>query len=91
MLVSREKMLKNLEMTGMNMLNTAQQIRLAYYYQKCGFTRETSRFIKQNREMYIEIDANNVMRIRRTLLDCDRESVRQEVERVIYNMPEMFV
>lgn len=41
--------------------------------------------------MYIEIDANNVMRIRRTLLNCDRESVRHEVERVIYNMPEMFV
>lgn len=41
--------------------------------------------------MYIEIDANNVMRISRTLLNCDRESVRQEVERVIYNMPEMFI
>lgn len=59
--------------------------------QKCGFTRETSRFIKQNKEIYIEIDANNVMRIRRTLLNCDRESVRQEVEKVLYNMPEMFV
>ncbi|EFF67717.1 hypothetical protein BUTYVIB_02137 [Eshraghiella crossota DSM 2876] len=32
MLVSREKMLKNLEMTGMNMLSKAQQIRLVYYY-----------------------------------------------------------
>lgn len=59
--------------------------------QKCGFTRETSRYIKENKDTYIVIDANNTMRIRRTLQDCDRESVRQEAEKVIYNMPEMFV
>lgn len=59
--------------------------------QKCGFTRETSRYIKQNKDTYIVIDANNIMRIRRTLQNCERESVRQEAEKVIYNMPEMFV
>lgn len=59
--------------------------------QKCGFTRETSRYIKQNRDKYIISDTNDVLHIRRTILNCEKESVRKEVERVIYNMPEMFV
>ena len=65
--------------------------KLSILLQKCGFTRETSRYIKQNRETYIVKNENNLLRIRKTLLDCDRESVRQEAEKVIYNMPEIFI
>lgn len=59
--------------------------------QQCGFTRETSRYIKQNQNQYIMIDSKNIFHLRKSLLQCERMSVREEVEKIIYNMPEIFV
>lgn len=59
--------------------------------QKCGFTRETSRYIKKNKDKYVVMDSNDTLYIRRSLQNCGKESVQQEVEKVMYNMPEMFL
>lgn len=57
--------------------------------QQCGFTREALTYIKDHREEYVVMRDGNLC-LKRTLLECENNTVRKEAGELIYNMPEIF-
>lgn len=57
--------------------------------QQCGFTREASTYIKDHKEEYVVMRDGNLC-LKRSLLECDNNTVRKEAGELIYNMPEIF-
>lgn len=62
---------------------------LSILLQQCGFTREASSYIKDNQEAYVVIQGGSLC-LKRTLLECENNTVRKEAGELIYNMPEIF-
>lgn len=58
--------------------------------QRSGFSRETSTYIKTHRAEYV-VMVNGELKLRRSLLECGSESVRNEASDIQYNIPELFV
>lgn len=58
--------------------------------QKYGFTRETSLYIKQTKSDYIK-NVDGVIRLKRDLIQNAKESVKDEIQEVMYNAPELFI
>lgn len=63
---------------------------LTILLQRNGFSRETSTYIKQNQSKYVEITASGP-KLKLSLLECPKESVRSEVQDIQYNIPEIFI
>ncbi|HHX70594.1 MAG TPA: helicase, partial [Gallicola sp.] len=63
--------------------------RLTIFLQRNGFTRETSSYIKQNKTRYV-IETEESIKLKREILECPKESVRLEVENILYNLPDLF-
>ena len=59
--------------------------------QRNGFSRETSTYIKKNKEDYVVVTADGGIKLRRSIAECDNISVRKEVADVQYNVPELFI
>ena len=64
---------------------------LSIMLQRNGFSRETSTYIRKNREEYVVKTSDGEIKLRRSLVDCDSISVSKEVSDVMYNIPELFV
>ena len=58
--------------------------------QKYGFTRETSLYIKQTKSDYIK-NVDGVIRLKKDLIQNAKESVKDEIQEVMYNAPELFI
>lgn len=64
---------------------------LSIMLQRNGFSRETSTYIRKNREKYVILTPDKEIKLHRSLLKCDNISVQKEVADVQYNVPELFV
>lgn len=64
--------------------------KLTILLQRNGFSRETSEYIKQNKAKYV-VDTPNGPKLKMTLLACPKESVKNEVQDIQFNVPELFV
>jgi hypothetical protein len=63
--------------------------KLSIFLQRNGFSRETSLYIKQNKFDYVVI-IDGVYKLRKEILEKAKESVRKEIQEVMYNIPELF-
>lgn len=64
--------------------------KLTILLQRNGFSRETSEYIKQNKAKYV-VETPNGPKLKMTLLECPKESVKNEVQDIQYNVPELFI
>lgn len=64
---------------------------LSIMLQRNGFSRETSTFIRKNKDDYVVLTDNGDVILRRSLLECGNISVHKEVKDVLYNVPELFI
>ncbi len=64
---------------------------LSIMLQRNNFSRETSTYIRKNREKYVILTSDREIKFHRSLLECDDISVQKEVADVQYNVPELFV
>ena len=58
--------------------------------QKYGFTRETSLYIKQSKNDYIK-NVNGAIKLKKDIVQNSKESVRNEIQEIMYNAPELFI
>lgn len=58
--------------------------------QKYGFSRETALYIKQNKNNYVKI-INGAIKLKTTLLEDSKDSIKNEIREVMYNAPELFI
>jgi len=64
--------------------------KLTILLQRNGFSRETSEYIKLNRAKYV-VDTHLGPKLRKTLLECPKQYVKEEVANIILNVPELFI
>jgi hypothetical protein len=64
---------------------------LSIMLQRNGFSRETSTFIRKNKDDYVVFTDTGDVKLRRSLLECGNISVHKEVKDVLYNVPELFI
>lgn len=64
---------------------------LSIMLQRNGFSRETSTYIRRNRDEYVVKTIDGDIKLRSSLADCGNVSVQKEVEDIKYNIPELFV
>ena len=64
---------------------------LSIMLQRNGFSRETSTFIRKNKDDYVVFTDTGDVKLRRSLLECGNISVFKEVKDVLYNVPELFI
>ena len=63
---------------------------LSIILQKCGFSRETSDYIKNHRQEYVVYRQNGKPLLKRSLAKCGRMTVEKEVADVMLNIEELF-
>ena len=63
---------------------------LTILLQRNGFSRETSDYIRTHRNEYV-INTQEGIKLRLSLQNCSKESVKLEVADIIYNSPELFI
>ena len=63
---------------------------LTIFLQRNGLTRDTSEYIREHKEKYVE-KQNHTYKLKRSLLECGKKAVVDELNEVIYNIPELFV
>jgi hypothetical protein len=64
---------------------------LSIMLQRNGFSRETSTYIRNNRQVYVVgLDIRNP-KLRKSISTCGNTSVENEVKDALYNVPELFV
>lgn len=64
--------------------------KLTILLQRNGFSRETSEYIKIHRRNYV-VETPTGPKLRKSLLQCPTQYVKEEVENIILNVPELFV
>ena len=64
--------------------------KLTIFLQRNGFTRETSNFIRKNKDDYVYSYDDNI-KLKKTLLNVGNKSIRDEVTQIFYNLPSLFV
>lgn len=64
--------------------------KLTIFLQRNGFTRETSTYIKNHKDQYVSDDEDDI-KLKRSILDCNKESVKQEVNQIYFNLPHLFI
>lgn len=63
---------------------------LTIFFQRNGFSRDTADYIRQHKEKYV-VHTNEGIKIKKSLLECEKESVKLEVQDIQYNVPELFI
>lgn len=63
---------------------------LSIMLQKCGFSRETSDYIKNHQREYVAYQPNGKPLLKRSLAKCGRMTVEKEVADVMLNIEELF-
>ncbi len=64
---------------------------LSIELQRHGFSRETSAYIKRHRHEFVATRPGGEIKLRKSLTACDNVGVRNEVAKIKYNAPELFV
>ncbi len=63
---------------------------LTIFFQRNGFSRDTSDYIRQNRDKYVVKTATGY-KLKKNILQCGKESVMAELLDTQYNVPELFI
>lgn len=63
---------------------------LTIFLQRNGFSRETAMYIREHDEYIVDLDIGEP-KLRRSIRNCKSASVRQEIESMLYNIPDLFV
>jgi len=63
---------------------------LTIFFQRNGLTRDTAEFIREHKDKYVHKDAQGY-KLKKTLLDCGKQSVEDELKEIQYNVPELFI
>jgi hypothetical protein len=63
---------------------------LSIMLQKCGFSRETSDYIRNHQYEYVVYQPNGKPLLKRRLANCGRVTVEKEVSDVLLNIKELF-
>ena len=63
---------------------------LTIFFQRNGFSRDTADYIRQHKEKYVFHTIDGI-KIKKSLLECEKESVKSEVLDIQYNVPELFI
>lgn len=63
---------------------------LTIFFQRNGFSRDTADYIREHKDKYVVHTANGY-KIKKALLDCEKESVKSEIQDIQYNVPELFI
>ena len=61
---------------------------LTIFLQRCGLSRDTADYIREHRDKFVIRD--RPYKLRRSILQCGKESVEKEMIDVQYNIPEIF-
>lgn len=62
---------------------------LTIFFQRNGLTRETADYIRQHQE-YV-VSTPNGYRLKKSLLNCGKQSVKDEITDILFNVPELFI
>ncbi len=62
---------------------------LTIFFQRNGLSRETADYIRQHQEFILLTE--NGYKLKKTLLECQKESVAEEVKNILFNVPELFI
>lgn len=62
---------------------------LTIFFQRNGLTRETADYIRKHDDYIAQTPQG--YKLRKSLLTCKKQSVREEIADIIYNIPELFV
>ncbi|MDD4531002.1 MAG: hypothetical protein PHO80_05650 [Candidatus Gracilibacteria bacterium] len=63
---------------------------LTIILQKYGFSRETALYIKYNKENFVK-EINGNIKLKKSILENSKESIKDEIQEVMYNAPELFI
>lgn len=62
---------------------------LTIFFQRNGLTRETADYIRQHQEYVVSIPQG--YRFKKSLLNCGKQSVADEITDILFNVPELFI
>lgn len=63
---------------------------ISIYLQQCGLSREVANYILENEKKYVVIKDNEI-RLKEAIFSCGKAGVREEINSIKYNLPELFV
>ena len=63
---------------------------LTIFFQRNGLTRDTAEYIREHKDKYVE-KQNNTYKLKKSLLECGKKSVEEELQDIMYNVPELFI
>lgn len=62
---------------------------LTIFLQRNGMTRDTANYIREHKVKYVATH-NNVIKLKKEILDCGKQDVMDELKDIQYNIPEIF-
>lgn len=62
---------------------------LTIFLQRNGMTRDTANYIREHKAKYV-VAHNNVIKLKKEILDCGKQDVMDELKDIQYNIPEIF-
>lgn len=62
---------------------------LTIFFQRNGLTRETADYIRQH-QVYV-VNTPHGYRLKKSLLNCGKQSVKDEITDILFNVPELFI
>lgn len=62
---------------------------LTIFLQRNGLSRDTADYIREHKSKYV-VNHNNVIKLKKEILDCGKQDVMDELKDVQYNIPEIF-
>ncbi|MDD4156531.1 MAG: DEAD/DEAH box helicase, partial [Candidatus Cloacimonetes bacterium] len=62
---------------------------LTIFFQRNGLTRETADYIRRHQEYVVYTQQG--YKLKKSLLDCGKQSVTDEITDILYNVPELFI
>ena len=62
---------------------------LTIFFQRNGLTRETADYIRIHQEYVVHTQQG--IKLKKSLLNCGKQSVREEIADILFNVPELFI
>jgi len=62
---------------------------LTIFLQRNGMTLDTADYIREHKAKYV-ITQNNIIKLKKEILDCGKQDVMDELKDIQYNVPEIF-
>jgi len=62
---------------------------LTIFLQRNGMTRDTADYIREHKAKYVVV-RNNVIKLKKEILECGKQDVMDELKDIQYNIPEIF-